>query len=272
MINIYIIIIIVILLLTIYFWIDSYDKNIKKSDTMCNLENFDIDNMHVINRDPYYEKLINKMIDEKAFLFTDEELKILKNKFQIYNVKDNKIQNISKIMLLNCKDDFDYMEKPNNTVYSPEEIEDIKYQVYNDKMYTQILNRLDNDINSSPNPTCKNLEFLKDPFQKLNANYQNSLTNYYLDVWGNNIISSPKDYMANYYTTINNESLDYDQPDVCVPVKTIKGKSNFILPNAYTHKNPFSGTVQNGDYWYENHATNIWNVDNERIINPATAY
>ena len=35
-------------------------------------------------------------------LFTDAELKVLKNKFQIYNVKDDKIQNISKVMLLNC--------------------------------------------------------------------------------------------------------------------------------------------------------------------------
>jgi len=269
--NIYIIIIITILLLTIYFWIDSYEKNIKQLDKTCNLENFDIDNLHVINRDPYYQKLINKMIDEKAFLFTDAELKVLKNKFQFYNVKDDKIQNISKVMLLNCKDNFDYEEKPDNTVYTPEEIEDIKYQVYNDTMYNQILNKFDKDINAKPDPSCQDLEFLTDPFQKLNKDYQNSLNNYYLDVWGNNIISNTKDYMANYYTTMN-DSLDYDVPPKCVPVKTVKGNGNFILPNAYTHKNPFSGTVQNGDYWYENHATNIWNVDNERIINPLTTY
>ena len=64
--TIYIIIIIAILLLTIYFWIDSYEKNIKKADTMCNLENFDIDNMHIIKRDPSYEKLINEIIDKKS--------------------------------------------------------------------------------------------------------------------------------------------------------------------------------------------------------------
>ena len=268
--NIYVIIIIAILLITIYFWIDSYEKNFNILDTHCNLENFDIDNMHIIKREPSYEKLINEIIDKKAFLFSDSELKTLKNKFQIYNVKDNNIQNISKIILTNCKDNFDYMDKPDNTIYTQEEIADIKYQVYNDDLYTKILNKFDKEINSSPNPTCKNLDFLSDSNKNLNSNYLNSLDNYYLDVWGNSIISNTKDYMANYYTTINND-LD-DTNNTCVPVKTVKGNSNFILPNAYTHKNPFSGPIQNGDYWYENHSTNIWNVDNERIINPLTAY
>ena len=241
----------------IYQWVNSY-RQAQREETLCNLENFSIDNMHIIKRDPYYQKLINKMIDEKAFLFTDKELNVLKNRFQFYNVKDGKIQNISNIILSNCKNNFDSMDKPDNTLYTEKELEDIKYQVYNNDIYTKLLKKFDDDITSPPDPTCTNLEFMdKNP----------RLNNYYLDVWGNNIISTPKDYMANYYTTINK-----DDSKECVPVKTIKGNSNFIIPDPYINFTPFQGPIQNAEYNNENHSTNIWNIDNERIINPLTAY
>jgi hypothetical protein len=278
MISIFILIILVALVTTIFYWINSYESNIKKLDTNCNLENFDIDKIHIIKRDPYYQKLINELIDNKAYLFTDDELKILKNQFQIYNINNDatstatatgkpssdQIQNISKIILLNCKNNLDNMDKttpPNDIVYSPAELADIKYNLLNNDIYNKILGKFTDDVNTIDPPDCSNTKFLQ----------TNKLKNYYYDLYGNNIISTPLDYMANYYTTINKSENEIDN-DGCVPVKTVKGNSEFIIPDPFINFTPFQGPIQNADYWNSYHGTNIYNIDNERIINPMLAY
>lgn len=257
MINIYIITILIILVISIFYLINNYDNNISNLDKKCNLENFNIDNIHIIKRDPYYQKLINNLVDEKAFLFTENEIDILKNKFQIYNVSDNNIQNISKVILSNCKDNLDHNSSLKNVSYTPDTLAEIKYNLDNNSIYNKIVNKFTKDIDTLTNPNCENIKFLQ----------SNKLKNYYYDIFGNNIISSPIDYMANYYTSIANSN-----DKIAIPVKTIKGNSNFIIPNSFINTTPFQGSIQNNDYFNNNHNTNIYNIDNARIINPLLTY
>jgi hypothetical protein len=269
--NLFAITILIILLIIVFNWIQSYDYKINQSSKVCNLENFDIDKMHIIKREPEYQKLINNLINEKRYIFTDDELKILKNKFQIYNVSDTDIQNITKIMMLNCKNKLDTLS--DNYELTPEELEEVKYNIFNNVQYEQILDNLDTKEKDFNDLNCENTKFL-------NLNNQK---NYYYDLFGNNIISDTKQYMANYYSTINSNDNKY-----CIPVKTVPVKK----PQAYNindlpitdkpyFSNPFKIQPLNEDYtdyiipiqYYNDiEQTNIYNIDNERVINPYTIY
>jgi hypothetical protein len=91
-----IIITLVIVVFILYKLINDGENDKTINNSKCNLENFDIDNMYIINRGKEYEKYINGLIDKNKKIFSDEELKILKNKFQFYNIKDREnIKNIS---------------------------------------------------------------------------------------------------------------------------------------------------------------------------------
>ena len=57
-----------------------------------------LDDIEIIKRSPEYQKLINKLMSEKKELFTPEEIKAMKNKFQFYNT-ENGIDNISDEIL-----------------------------------------------------------------------------------------------------------------------------------------------------------------------------
>jgi len=272
--NIYIAIISIILVLVIFTLINLYQESIKQSNIKCNLENFDLDKIQIIKREPEYQRLINKLIDEKRFIFTDEEIKILKNKFQVYNITDNDIQNISKIIMLNCKNNLDSMDKDNdNYKPTPEEQQDIYYNIMNNSEYNKIINNMNVDINDLYEPDCANTKFLK----------HNNQINYYYDLYGNNIQSDTKQYYANYYSTINSED-----NRSCIPVKTIRTKkpdasNTDSLP--ITEKpyflnlfdiNPYDESYTNyiipAQYKNDVLQTNIFNIDNERIINPYTIY
>jgi hypothetical protein len=269
--NLFITLIFLLSIIVIFTWIQSYDYKIKQSDKKCNLENFDIDKIHIIKRDPEYQRLINKLIDEKRYIFTDDELKILKNKFQIYNVTDSDIQNITKIIMLNCKNKLNTLS--DDYIHTPEELQDVKYNILNNLEYSRILSNLDTKEKEFEELNCANTGFLKCNNQK----------NYYYDLFGNNIISDTAQYMANYYSTINSDDNEY-----CVPVKTVRAKK----PSAYNKNdlpitdqpyfsNPFGIEPLDEDYtdyiipiqYYNDiQQTNIYNVDNSRVINPYTIY
>jgi hypothetical protein len=271
MINLFITIILILAIIVIFTWIHSYDYNIKKSNKTCNLENFDIDKIHIIKREPEYQRLINKLIDEKRYIFTDDELKILKNKFQIYNVSDNDIQNITKIIMLNCQKDLDTLN--NNYILTPEEFQEVKYNIINNIEYDRILNNLNTKETEFYELDCENTEFLKSNNQK----------NYYYDLFGNNIISDTVQYMSNYYSTINS-----NDEKSCVPVKTVPvkkpdgyNKNQLPLTDKPYFSNPFGIQPLNEDYtnyiipiqYYNDiNQTNLYNIDNSRIINPYTIY
>jgi hypothetical protein len=77
--NIIKIFLLIIILIVIYNFIMSFDPEKIKQGYKCNLDKLDIDDLVIINRSPEYIKYIDKLIDDKSFLFTDEQLKVLKN-------------------------------------------------------------------------------------------------------------------------------------------------------------------------------------------------
>ena len=203
--------------------------------TKCNIDNFNIDDIVIVNRTPEYSNFINKIIDNKSFIFTDEELKNLKNSHQIFNVKNNEqdITNISNIVYTNCKNNF-------NTSNYNDDIIDLS-----NEQYDKINLMLKNDIEKINEPNCFNTNILKNnaPIVK------NYLKNYYQDIYGNKINADLKDYFIAYNTLINNNENNE------LHVDTLIGHSNFLIPEQYDVNNKL---------------TNAYNIDWNRIINPLT--
>lgn len=217
--------IMLILIIMIYYFITLCDGKMR-----CDFDNLNIDDIVIIQRPEEYQKLINNMLDEKKYLFSDEELKVLKNKNQIYKViKDGdktKIINIS-YPLKTCVDTKEQFTTSDENIN-----EDILY----------------NNISSDMKDKIKQFDFSCNNFNVLkNDKY---LKNYYYDMYGNRIDSSLIDYFVDYYTSIN-----IDDPVECLPVKTIVGSSDFIIPDQFNVQQYF---------------TNAYNIDYERVINPLT--
>ena len=87
----------------VYILFNVFNKDYTLTHQKCQMENFDIDDLIVIKRTPEYSNLIDKMVEDKSFIFNDQQLKVLKNPQQIFEVKsnnknDNNIKNISDII------------------------------------------------------------------------------------------------------------------------------------------------------------------------------
>lgn len=217
------------------------------------LNNVNIDDMVIIKRTPEYSRLINSIIQDKKFIFDDEQLKILNNSQQIYNIdnlpntniEDLNISNISDLFYNECSNELDKNTEffSNSTNFTNPTNLDIKISA--DKEYNKILNQYKTDILNTIDPTCDNIGVLKNniPFAK------NYLKNYYKDIYGNQIQADLADYFSAYYTLINNDD------NIGFPVNTLIGKSNFIIPDQYN---------------YEKYLTNAYNIDWNRVINPIT--
>ena len=242
-----------------------YQKNLTEI-IPCKINDYDIDDLVVIKRTPEYSKLIDDLIDEKSFIFTDKQLKVLKNPQQIFDVSNNKdsklnISNISDTVYLNCKNElkkntFDFDDNINNNNTNIKESYD-NLENLSDSEYDKIKNIFKNDIkkllglseshkNSKGNfiePNCFNTGIIKQNIPLIN----NYLKNYYQDLYGNKIDAELKDYFIAYYTLIN------ENDNVGLPVNTLIGTSNFIIPDQYN---------------YDSHFTNAYNIDWNRIINP----
>ena len=218
----------------IIYYVFNYQYNLLHKK--CDLENFDIDELVIIKRTPEYSNLIDKMIDEKSFIFTDEQIKVLKNPQQIFKITNNEqdIKNISDTIYTNCKGQFDneISNGYNNNVIDT-----------SDNEYEKIKKMLKDDINILTEPNCTNTGVLKNniPFAK------NYLKNYYKDLYGNRIEANLSDYFTAYYTLINSDE------NIGFPVNTQIGHSDFLIPDQYN---------------YDSHFTNAYNIDWDRIINP----
>lgn len=210
-----------------YFYILEHKK--------CNIEKFNIDDLVIIKRTPEYSNFINKIIDNKSFIFTDEELKNLKNSHQIFNVKNNEqdIKNISNIVYTNCKNNL------NTTNYNDDIID------LSNNQYDKINLMFKNDVEKITEPNCFNTGILKNNLPLV----KNYLKNYYQDIYGNKINADLKDYFVAYNTLINNNE------NIGLPVNTLIGHSNFLIPEQYD---------VNGKL------TNAYNIDWDRVINPLT--
>lgn len=222
----------IIVFIIIYYLLLKNNSKFNLEDYKCNLDNFNIDNTYVIRRKPEYEKLIDKIINKKKIIFSDKEIEVLKNMNQIYKMKNDTgddLQNISNKIYLNCFDDLD------SENFELDEDANLEYD--------KIINEFTKKINDTIEPNCINTGVLKD---------KKYLENYYLDLYGNKVKSSLSDYFVNYYSTID----DINQKE-CIPVETLIGQSNFIIPDQYN---------------IEKYFTNAYNIDWSRIINPNTWY
>lgn len=266
--NIFIkILFIIFICVAIYMIYNFFNEQYLKENLKCNLNNYDIDDLIVIERTPEYSKLIDELIDKKSFIFSDKQLNVLKNPQQIFNLENQpgkqvNISNISNDVYVNCKkqlknDTFDFdngiggMDKigrsnekdgANETGGSNRENFDNLIDV-SSKEYTNIKDMLKNDIEQLIGPNCFNTGVLKQNMPLI----KNYLKNYYQDIYGNKIDADLSDYFAAYYTLINLDD------NVGLGVNTLVGNSNFIIPDQYK---------------YDSHFTNAYNIDWNRIINP----
>lgn len=227
----------------IFNYINTNDKTNEFNENFkCELDKIDIDDMVIINRNPEYVKLIDKLIDDKKFIFTDEELKTLKNPNQFYQVKDGQVKNISDQFYNKCDPYLDTVVN-RDTEYFNNLSDNEKLSLQSSTLYNNIIGELKKDVENTLPPDCLNTAVLTNP---------KYLKNYYMDIFGNKVKADLSDYFANYYTTINE-----DQSKEAIPVQTLIGKPNFIIPEQYN---------------IEKYFTNAYNVDWSRIVNPLTIY
>jgi hypothetical protein len=241
------ILIIIFILGILYLIFKLFYSEYNLSNTKCNLEKFDIDDLVVIKRSPEYSKYINNLIDKKSFILNDQQIKVLKNPQQIFNVSNDQtnIKNISDIVYTNCNKELEFFNNNNDNSHNNDNI----YYYNNDNIeisdnqYENIKNKLKKDIENITEPNCTNVSILQDniPFSK------NYLKNYYNDLYGNKVESNLSDYFVAYYTLINNNN------NIGLPINTKIGHSNFIIPDQYNYDSKF---------------TNAYNIDWSRIINP----
>ncbi len=233
-------ILIIIAIISIFlYWININDPKNKEELEECDLENLDLDQLVILNRKPEYRKLIDKIIESKKFIFTDKQLAILKNPNQFYKVSENgDVKNISNMIYSNCINNLDSVIPPNVEMFDNLALEQISES---DNLYDNIVKEFKQDIDNTIKPDCQNSCILSNP---------KYLRNYYQDLYGNKVKADLIDYFADYYTNIN-----IDKPKECLPVETLIGKPNFIIPDQYN---------------IQKYMTNAYNVDWSRVINPNT--
>jgi len=221
----------------IYKSINNMENMNNVRDSNFNLQDQNIDNLFVIQRGKEYANYISNMYDDKKILFSDKELRDLKKKSQTYDITNiNDPKNIT-VQITDALNKNDNLGNYNDFSNSNELIKDSNLE------YVTILHNIDKDINKPVSFTCDDIAVLNNP---------RYLKNYYLDMFGNNVESNLEDYFANYQTIINNKN-----ETKAIPVKTIKGNSNMIIPDQYnTNK----------------YLSNAYNVDWSRVINPYTIY
>ena len=170
-------------------------------------KNIKIDDIEIIKRTPEYEKLIEKLINDKKQLFTKEEIDIMKNKFQYYNTEYG-IYNITDEILNTFKNnDFNKNNDNQNDIYIEETINE--NPAYNSILY---------NIGNKHLSTCNDIEVLK------NKEY---LKNYYYDMNANKIKSELKDYINDYQIQIDNDN------NISQKVDIVKTNTGFIIPDQY---------------------------------------
>ena len=232
------IVLLIFILIITYIIYQVYINQYNLNHGKCDMDNFDVDNLVVIKRTPEYSSLINNLVDKKSFIFNDEQLKVLKNPQQIFNLTDGQknIKNISDIIYTNCDGKLD---TPVNNDFTDNPID------FSNKEYNQIKTMLQNDITEITEPNCFNIGVLKNDIPLV----KNYLKNYYQDIYGNRVEANLSDYFVAYNTLINTDG------SVGFPVNTQIGHSNFLIPDQYNYQKQF---------------TNAYNIDWNRIINPLT--
>jgi len=100
--------IIIILLLLVIFIIYKINTNkIEGFDNLnkCDLLNMNLNDLEILDRDPIYIKLLQKLIKENNPKISKQDYDIIINRFQFYKINSDNINydNITKKILLDCK-------------------------------------------------------------------------------------------------------------------------------------------------------------------------
>ena len=218
---------------------DSEDND--GSEGKCNL---DIDNLYIYDRDKTYNKYINKVIDNNNNInYTKEEIEIMKNKHQFYNLDDKK--NISNLVLGECKNSYGGGDK-----ISTYDIGGGSYYGYN----SNVTGGFNSDINEMKGYGDVKGAMIDKGDKGDKSTCDHNLDNYYYDLLGNNIKSTLQQYRKDD---------DKSNNDSCIPItytnENIKDtvKSSMIIPNTYNINKDL---------------TNAYDVNWSKVLNPLTIY
>jgi hypothetical protein len=248
-------------------------NNNEGNNDKCNL---DIDNLYIYDRDKTYNKYINKVIDNNNNInYTKEEIEIMKNKHQFYNLDDKK--NISNLVLGECKNSYGYGDgygdgygggyggrgdgyggdggrggdgRGDGDVdkISTYDIGGGSYYGYN----SNVTGGFNSDINEMKGYGDVKGDMIDKDSDKGTCDH--NLDNYYYDLSGNNIKSTLQQYRKD-----DNKSNN----DGCVPItytnENIKDtvKSSMIIPDTYNINKDL---------------TNAYDVNWSKVLNPLTIY
>jgi len=137
-------------------------SNIKTNIIINNDDNndnyIDIDNIVIIERPQPNINLINKLLNEKPYLYPKNKMDIIKRKFQVYSNKNNKLTNISE-KFYNKKN-----TKNNKTVNDPT----VLINLFSEPIYKNNISKLKSNSKITNKPFCNK-----------------KLYNYYYDINGN---------------------------------------------------------------------------------------
>lgn len=213
-------------------------KNDNDNDNdKCNL---DIDNLYIYDRDKNYNKYIGKVINENNNInYSKEEIEIMKNKHQFYNLDDKK--NISNLVMGKCKNSYGSYDIGNGSY----DIGGGSYYGYN----SNVSGGFNSDVNEVMGFGDVKGSIIEKEKEKETGVYECNLDNYYYDLKGNNIKSTLQEYRKN----INNS-------DECIPVTYThepKKTSDMIIPNTYNINKDL---------------TNAYDVNWSKVLNPLTIY
>jgi hypothetical protein len=225
----------------------------KKSNDKCNL---DIDNLYIYDRDKNYNKYIGKVIDENNNInYSKEEIEIMKNKHQFYNLDDKK--NISNLVMGKCKNSYgdgsydigggsyDIGSGSTDIDVSSYDLGGGSYYGYN----SNVSGGFNSDIDEVMGYGDVKGSLIENENKNEKGICDYNLNNYYYDLKGNNIKSTLQEYRKN----INNS-------DECIPITYTnepKKNSDMIIPNTYDINKDL---------------TNAYDVNWSKVLNPLTIY
>ena len=211
----------------------------KKSNDKCNL---DIDNLYIYDRDKNYNKYIGKVIDENNNInYSKEEIEIMKNKHQFYNLDDKK--NISNLVMGKCKNS--YGGGSYDLGSGSYDLGGGSYYGYN----SNVSGGFNSDVDEVMGYGDVKGSIIENENKNEKGICDYNLNNYYYDLKGNNIKSTLQEYRKN----INNS-------DECIPItytNDTKKNSDMIIPNTYDINKDL---------------TNAYDVNWSKVLNPLTIY
>ncbi len=193
--------IIIIILLLILIILYNYYKNRKiegfSNLESCDLINMELDELEILDRDPVYIKLLEKLIRENKTKLSNDDYKAIINRFQFYKINSDKINydNITKKIMLDCK----LLLNEHNILDDSTTNKHIIDNLFNNSLHNNIINSFNSNLFSLNS--------------KFYNNYNNNLSNlsnnnnYLSNLSNNNNLSNLSNNNNNLLNLSNNNEL-----------------------------------------------------------------